>query len=58
MTDFDAQVSESLQQSQAQIEANRGKVIKMLLEGVAACDPKIHPNAQLKLQQKIMKQKN
>lgn len=55
MTDFDAQVAESLRACEAQIEANRAKVLEMLLEGVAACEPHIHPNAQLKLQQQKMK---
>lgn len=42
----------TLQTCSDQITANRQQVLDLLLSGVQRCDPKIHPNAELKLKKR------
>lgn len=52
VTNYDAEVAATLQSCSEQINENRQKVIEMLLAGVERCEPRIHPNAELKLRMK------
>lgn len=52
MIDYESSVEDALKSCSDQIDANREKVLEVLLEGVARCEPRIHPNAELKLKQK------
>lgn len=48
---FESTVESALQTCAAQIDQNRAQVLELLLKGVGNCEPRIHPNAALKLQQ-------
>ena len=50
--DYELGVEDALKTCSNQVNRNRQEVIDLLLEGVGRCDPQIHRNAALKLNQK------
>lgn len=51
--DYESTVEQTLAASSLQIEANRQRVLDLLLGGVAECEPQIHRNAELKLKKEM-----
>jgi hypothetical protein len=47
--EFQVATEEKLKETEVLVSQNRAQVLKMLLEGVTRCAPKIHPNAALRL---------